>query len=190
MKKPVKKVAKKAAIWYDVHEDSDGTKTYKGTGGGSVIVPNQYNQANIVTYTKKPRISRKNAFLHCLLAVKEQMPQEPITLSDVATYKEECRVILEALREGRAQFFRDIGDMLQNQGAPSASQAEKSKRQHLQDCKILSSISVAFSILGKPPKFKTLLDEAQKHTGLGDKLTAQKLKKRLKAYGFEWLGDC
>lgn len=190
MKKPVKKASKKPAICSPVHEDADGTKTYTGTGGGSVIVPREYNRENIVTHTKRPRRSQKKEFLRKLWAVKEQMPQEPITLADVADYKEECRCFLEALREGRAQFFRDIGDMLAKQGTPSAIEVEKSNRQHLADCKILESISVAFSILAKPPKFKTLLREAQKNTGLGAKLTAQKLKKRLKSYGFEWLGDC
>jgi len=186
------KITRKKTAQYELYVEKDGTKTFRGKGEemGSVIVPAEYNVKNIVTYVKRPRRTAKKPFLDCLWAAKERMPQRPITLSDVADYKEECRCFLEALREGRAQFFRDIGDMIKRGGKLSEIEIFKTRNQQAEDDKILNSISVAFSILGTPPKFKTLLEEAQKITGLGNKLTAQKLKKRLKCYGFEWLGKC
>jgi len=189
MKKPNKKTSRKSPSYHLAHEKLDNSTTYSGEGGGSVNVIKDKNNMNIVSNIKRPRRTAKKPFLDCLWAAKERMPQRPITLSDVADYKEECRCFLEALRDGSAQFFRDIGDMIQKKGKPSAIELEKTARQQLEDDKILSSISVAFSYFGKPPKFKILLEEAQKNTGLGDKLTAQKLRKRLRVYGFEWLGN-
>lgn len=187
-KKP-KKRARKSRIKSTSYEEFDGSITYTGEGGGSVNVPKDPQLWNLITYTKGPRRSSKKCFLDLLWAAKGRLPQDTLTLDDVADYKEECRCILEALRKGKPQFFRDIADMIKKEGKLSEKEADGQASQRLVEDKILGAISVAFSYFGKPPKFKILLVEAQKTTGLGTKLTAQKLKERLECLGFEWLRD-
>lgn len=187
-KKP-KKRARKSRIKSTSYEEFDGSITYTGEGGGSVHVPKDFSsEKNLITYTRGPRRSSKKCFLDLLWAAKGRLPQETLTLDDVADYKEECRCILEALRVGKPQFFRDIADMIKKEGKLSEKEADGQASQRLVEDKILGAISVAFSYFGKPPKFKNLLEEARKTTGLGTKLTAKKLKYRLGCLGFGWLG--
>jgi hypothetical protein len=142
-KKP-KKSARKSRIKFTTYEENDGSITYTGEGGGSVHVPKDFsNEKNLITYTRGPRRSSKKCFLNLLWAVKGQLPQKPLTHADVADYKDECRCILEALRQGKQQFFRDIADMIKNEGKLSEIEAQKKDSQRLVEDKTLGAISVA-----------------------------------------------
>lgn len=163
---------------------SDRSKCFTGPGGGVLWILADGTAAVVLPPETPPLL------LQSLVEIAPQnMPNRKLEVSDVENFKEEARQMLEALRMGKAQFFRDIADAIKpRQSAVEIAETHAKSQRRKDDAVFLSIIGAAASARGCPP-FDAILSEYRETRGNGSE-TPSAFKKRLTVRGFQWLcGD-
>lgn len=159
----------------------DGSKRFTGPGGGVLM----FLPDGRVELDWKPRFNDQR--VHLLMKVADLMPQVPLEMDDVGNYKDEARMMLEALRMGNAAFFREIGDALLPRGAAEDIKASNAAGKALTESEVLLSIrKAAEQSKGELPSFSVLRQHYNKLAYNRDD-TPSKIRRRYQRFGFEWL---
>lgn len=154
--------------------DADGSKRFTGPGGGVLWI----HADGAVTVM--PEIRLKHQAVGLLIDVALRMPPRPVEIGDVEQYKEEARVMLEALRQGEKgiKFFRRIADSLELKTPSWGIRPD--------DTRLLNIISDAAADAKGIPPFPDI--KARWRTAIGKPSEpAQHLKTPLQRAGFQWL---
>lgn len=159
---------------------SDGDTRFEGPGDGILWI---LKSGGSVAVWREKQGDRE--ILEILPAVKKNMPDRPLTFGDVANYKEEARVLLEAFRVGDAALFRAVGDLLKPRKAALKKAYEHAKARMEKDDEVLTSITRAASTAKGIPSFSAVQRDFRK--SFNSKEGTTQLKKKLKLRGFGWL---
>jgi hypothetical protein len=167
--------------------DSDGSQRFSGNGGGVLLILSD-GRAMVIPPNEKRRQG--------IELLWETWNRDPLTSGtidqDALEQKKGCaQIMLKALYEGDAAFFRELGDTMK----PRPAAIEIAKRRKLKpdskfkrDNEVLNSIFKATNEAGTLPFLEDVLELFRKTKGNADTTPAH-FKRRLKARGFEWLGE-
>jgi hypothetical protein len=183
---------------------NDGSRNFSGgSRGDGVLVLHASGKVTLLPVTKRRKNSTDNTEL--LLAVAWNMPPRPLELADLANYKHEALVMLEALRfamwNGDAGFFRSLAELIQPAGSKVEARKEQTKNRQQQINYALGPLANAAEKIGGCPWLKAVAlagmgDKTKSsNAGMGDKSESSKsgtrensdMLKALRNYGFGWI---
>ncbi|MFN4873728.1 MAG: hypothetical protein ACK5JP_07955 [Akkermansiaceae bacterium] len=166
--------------------DSNGIQSFSGIGGGVL----QLQSGGKIGFITDGAKRCKNVEL-----LWELWDRDPLTSGDIdqnaLEQKKGCsQILLKALYERDAQFFRDLGDYLKPR--PYAVEAAKSKK-HEKERKrehdeVFKSIKKAVKEAGTVPYFEDLLETYRQHRFFQSESPAH-FKRKLVNRGFGWLAE-
>lgn len=162
---------------------SDGSRNFRGQGDGILCILGA-GSASVMWQERN-----HSMIIPLLLEAARQMPSRSIEVEDILIYKEEARVMLEALRTGNAQFFRNIGDALMPRISAVKASAEKAKRREILNDEVLGSIIAAAAEIGGVPTLNSCLIRYRERNRVYAGETTGQFKKKVVRRGFLWLCD-
>lgn len=164
--------------------DSDGSQRFSGNGGGVLLILSDGTPMVI------PPNEKRRQGIELLWETWNRDPLTSGTIDqDALEQKKGCaQIMLKAIYERDAAFFRELGDTIKPRRAAIALAKRAELNKVKRDNEVLNSIFKATNEAGTLPFLEDVLELFRKTKGNADTTPAH-FKRRLKVRGFEWLGE-
>lgn len=191
--KPIQRIEHGKGITQEIYADGSMRFGCDTVANKKNIRPCQRNGGVIFIHADggasvRPVLRQPSRQIALFLTVASGMGDKPLTLDDVENYKEESRIMLEALRSGNPGFFRSLANAISPTKAGSANAAQKRNTRQQKESETIEKLANAASALkGCPSTY--LVFRTQGRAGVPVENDSKDLQDKLSRIGFAWIKD-